>query len=258
MRPEAEYRRVLALVDEGMNDCAIGRLTGIPRGTVRDWRVNRGEERRGQRRSQARRGSLCPVCDGRWLDEESYAYLLGQYLGDGCISSHHRGVFRLRIVCDQSYLEIIDQIGNHMAAVRGSDRIGFLQLPGCVEIASYWQHWPCLFPQHGPGRKHERRIELTGWQQPIVVDHTEALLRGLIHSDGCRSINEVVRPLKDGPQRYRYPRYQFTNASGDIRRIFTDGLDRLGIHWTRMNERNISVARRADVAALDRFVGPKR
>jgi hypothetical protein len=61
-----------------------------------------------------------------------------------------------------------------------------------------------------------------------------------------------------GPKRYRYSRYQFTNASDDIRRIFTDGLDRLGIHWTRMNDRNISVARRADVATLDRFIGPKR
>jgi hypothetical protein len=239
-------------VDEGMNDCAIGRLTGIPRGTVRDWRVNRGEERSG------RTGAPCPICTARWLDEESYAYLLGQYLGDGSIAAHPRGVYRLRIVCDESYPEIIDQIGNHMAAVRGSDRIGLQQRPGCVEVGSYWQHWPCLFPQHGPGRKHERRIELRGWQQRIVVNHTEALLRGLIHSDGCRSINEVVRPVAGVSKRYRYSRYQFTNASVDIRKIFTDGLDRLGIHWTRMNDRNTSVARRADVATLDRFIGPKR
>jgi hypothetical protein len=25
---------------------------------------------------------------------------------------------------------------------------------GCTEVASYSKHWPCLFPQHGPGRKH--------------------------------------------------------------------------------------------------------
>ena len=29
------------------------------------------------------------------------------------------------------------------------------------EVASFSKHWPCLFPQHGPGRKHERKIELT-------------------------------------------------------------------------------------------------
>ena len=255
MRAESEYRRVLAPVDEGMNDTAISRLTGIPRGTVRDWRAGReAGRRRGGSRGQR---SLCPVCSDIPLDQESYAYLLGQYLGDGTISAHHRGVYRLRIVCDQSYPEIIDQIANTMAAVRRSDRIGCLQLPGCIEVSSYWRHWPCLFPQHGPGRKHDRRIELVGWQQWVVEDHPEALLRGLIHSDGCRSINEVVRSLAGGPKRYRYPRYQFTNASADIRTIFTDALDRLGIHWTRMNERNISVARRADVAALDRFIGPK-
>jgi hypothetical protein len=29
------------------------------------------------------------------------------------------------------------------------------------------------------------------------------------------------------------------------------------VHWTRMNARNISVARRDDVALLDTFIGPK-
>ncbi|MBB4855083.1 hypothetical protein HNP40_002475 [Mycobacteroides chelonae] len=24
----------------------------------------------------------------------------------------------------------------------------------CVDVAMYSKHWPCLFPQHGPGRKH--------------------------------------------------------------------------------------------------------
>ena len=28
-----------------------------------------------------------------------------------------------------------------------------------------WKHWPCLFPQHGPGRKHERPIVLEDWQR---------------------------------------------------------------------------------------------
>lgn len=49
-----------------------------------------------------------------------------------------------------------------------------------------WHHWPCLFPQHGPGRKHERPIVLEHWQREIVEQHPGPFLRGLFHSDGCR------------------------------------------------------------------------
>jgi len=56
---------------------------------------------------------------------------------------------------------------------------------------------------------------------------------------------------------YTYPRYNFTSASSDIRRLFTDACDQLGIEWRQMNARNISVARRDSVARLDEFVGPK-
>ena len=53
-------------------------------------------------------------------------------------------------------------------------------------------------------------------------------------------------------------RYQFTNASPDIRAIFCDACDALGIEWRRMKEGDISVARRGSVAKLDAFIGPKR
>jgi len=34
--------------------------------------------------------------------------------------------------------------------------------------------------------------------------------------------------------------------------------DYIGVHWTRMNDQAISVARRDDVTKLDTFIGPKR
>ncbi len=74
-----------------------------------------------------------------------------------------------------------------------------------------------------------------------------------MQSDGCRNLNFVT----SHGRRYEYWRYTFSNASGDIRRIFTDACDVLGVHWTQMNARNISVARRDDVAFLDTFIGPK-
>jgi hypothetical protein len=53
-------------------------------------------------------------------------------------------------------------------------------------------------------------------------------------------------------------RYQFTNASADIREIFCNACDSLGVEWRRMKARDISIARRGSVAKLDAFIGPKR
>jgi hypothetical protein len=56
----------------------------------------------------------------------------------------------------------------------------------------------------------------------------------------------------------RYSRYSFSNRSDDIRGIFCEHLDLLGIGWTQPNAFQIAIDRRAEVAKLDAFVGPKR
>jgi hypothetical protein len=122
-----------------------------------------------------------------------------------------------------------------------------------VNILSYWKPWPCLLPQHGPGRKHARRIQLVRPQTEIVEDHPGRFLRGLIHSDGWRSLNRVTVKGRD----YAYPRYQFSNRSDDIRALFNYACDLVGIEWRPWGRWHTSVARRASVARLDEFVGPK-
>jgi hypothetical protein len=118
-----------------------------------------------------------------------------------------------------------------------------------AEIGSSSKAWPCLFPQHGPGLKHLRPIVLAPWQQEIVDQDPRPLIRGLIHSDGCRVLNRSMG--------YAYVRYFFDNASEDIRGIFCRACDQLGVEWRQSKERTISVARRESVALLDTFVGPK-
>jgi hypothetical protein len=114
------------------------------------------------------------------------------------------------------------------------------------------------FPQRGPGRKHLRRIRLAPWQSELCATWPESLLRGLIHSDGCRTLNRFKVKLPSGRVReYEYVRYFFSNLSEDIRRIFCEHCELLGIRWTRSNHRNISVSHRDSVALLERFVGPK-
>jgi hypothetical protein len=56
---------------------------------------------------------------------------------------------------------------------------------GCISDHSRGV-WPCLFPQHGPGKKHTRPIFIAEWQQKLAERWHEQLLRGLIQSDGCR------------------------------------------------------------------------
>jgi hypothetical protein len=178
------------------------------------------------------------------------------YLGDGHIVRHRREVYRLLVSLDASYPQVVEDCAIAMCAVLPTSRVRVQWFVGghrLARVTSYSKSWPCLFPQHGPGMKHMRRIELAPWQEDAVRSHPKLFLRGLIHSDGSRSINTVTAKGK----KYRYPRYLFCNASADIRQIFCDACDRLGIEWRRMNARNISIARRESIARLDEFVGPK-
>jgi hypothetical protein len=56
---------------------------------------------------------------------------------------------------------------------------------------------------------------------------------------------------------YAYPRWFFSNRSEDIRGLFCEYCERLGIRWTQSNPRNISVSHRRSVALLDAFVPAK-
>jgi hypothetical protein len=67
-----------------------------------------------------------------------------------------------------------------------------------------------------------------------------------------------MNTVRHGARSYSYPRYHFTNRSDDIKAILCEHLDLIGVAWRRASDRNISVARREAVAALDAFVGPKR
>jgi hypothetical protein len=163
---------------------------------------------------------------------------------------------RFRIACADAYPEIMAECERAMRDV-WSRSVYRLQRQGCTMLTTLWQHWPCLFPQHGRGKKHDRTIVLTGWQLDLVKGDPRGLVRGLIHSDGCRATNEVHRWLPSGTRTYSYPRYFFSNESADIRGIFTDALDLLGIAWKQNRHNCISVARKEAVEALDAFIGPK-
>ncbi|MDX6356820.1 MAG: hypothetical protein QOF98_3723, partial [Streptomyces sp.] len=92
-------------------------------------------------------------------------------------------------------------------------------------------------------------------------EHPWEFIRGLVHSDGCRVTNWTQQFRGGELRRYEYPRYFFTNVSDDIRQLYCDTLDKVGVEWrvTRRGDRpyNISVARRESVALMDTYVGRK-
>jgi hypothetical protein len=189
---------------------------------------------------------------------EEYVYLLGLYLGDGTLVFNRRS-YQLRVTLDARYTEIVQAAASAMRALVPHGRAYVRARSGAVVVETGWKQLPELFPQHGAGRKHERPIVLSAWQRALVDEYPRAFLRGLIHSDGCRTVNRFHVALPSGRcAEYAYPRYFFSNLSVDIRRLFCDSCDQLGIHWTQSSERNISVSRRASVNLLDRFVGEKR
>lgn len=250
----------LALKARGLTATEASRELEIPRATVRDGFYGRLPG--GGRSLDPNAPPSCGKCGGEAHDfaaiDADYAYLLGIYLGDGCISTHPRNVYRLRVTLDTAYPGIVDECERSIAAVMPASRVGRYYRRGKkgdpppithVDVNSYSKSWPCLLPQHGPGVKHLREIVLRDWQLAVVERDPRPFLRGLIHSDGCRFINTGTNWI--------HPRYLFSNTSSDIRRIFVSACELLGLHTTHA-PRTIYVSRKADVATMDQFIGPKR
>jgi hypothetical protein len=237
----------LELVAKGQNDCEVARRLGLPRTTVRDWR-------HANERPPRQVGHACPKC---WrpsrrpivFSDPDYAELLGLYLGDGHIVRTGRSD-RLRLFLDTRYEEIVFESRALLRRCFPLHRVGLFRTGrGTTTILSlYCTHLACLFPQHGPGRKHDRPIVLEDWQERIVYDQPWSFLRGCIRSDGCVFVNRTGR--------YAYLSYEFSNLSAQIRELFMDACDLAGVNY-RPYRRYVRVYRRESVALMREHVGVK-
>ncbi|GAA1444172.1 helix-turn-helix domain-containing protein [Nocardiopsis tropica] len=258
-------RSAVSMLDSGLSYSEVCRRTGVNRSTLRTWDRNRSLL------EKYRDTGDCPRCEPvprPPAPGAAYSYLLGLYLGDGAITptgDRSRSVWRLRIACSDCWPGLIRECEAAIAQVLPGHAVGRTGSTGCTEVYGDWKHWPCLFPQAGPGKKHERPILWEPWQRTLVGKHPEMFVRGLFHSDGCRTDNKVRRQVGGEWKDYSYPRYQFCNASGDIVALLTEILDLLEIPWKRhvsprpprQDKIVVSVSKRAAVARMDEFVGPK-
>jgi hypothetical protein len=247
MHSAAVREHAHALISSGLNDCEIARRTGLPRTTIRDWRRPRYVPR-------TPIAPTCPRC-GRptrsmSFSASDYAELLGLYLGDGHLARMPR-TWHLRIFLDSKYPEIIADAEDLLTRCLPDNRVGrvYAHEGRMTIVSAYSQHFPCLFPQHGAGKKHERLIRLEEWQQQAIDAAPWPFLRGCIRSDGCSFVNRTGR--------YEYLSYEFANRSQDILDLFGRTCTAVGVEYRRY-ARAIRVYRRESVALLEANVGVKR
>ena len=234
-----------------MSDYRIAEITGVPRPTVQRWR----------HRDHPPSSAADDVTAWYPPDSRAYCYLLGCYLRRRQLRAPTaQRMDRLCVAADQRYPSIIDEVLDSMRVTfEGGHPRRRAASTGASDVLSISHRAiGVAFPQHGRGRKHLRPIVLADWQSALTHAHPAELIRGLIHSDGCRVINRFRTTLPSGHvQEYGYIRYFFSNLSSDIRRIFFEHCELLGIRATQPNPRNIAVSNRASVAILEEVVGPK-
>ncbi len=188
MHPQITVDTARSLSRQGLIDREVARITGVSIGAVQKWRTERRRSPHAPRAPGVKRASDCPRCDGRDLNKPAYSYLLGLYLGDGCLTCGHRDVFALSIACSDAWPGLMAAAKSAMSAVMPASGVFSVRRVGMTKVKSYSKHWPCLFPQHGPGKKHTRKIELAPWQRAIVELCPGDFARGLFHSDGWRGV----------------------------------------------------------------------
>jgi hypothetical protein len=234
VRPLQVRTEALRLIAAGVNDCEISRRLGVPRTTVRDWRKPRYVPRRTA-------PSICPRCwrpgAGLVFDAGDYAELLATYLGDGHISALPR-TERLRIFLDAKYAAVVDEAEALLRRCFPENRVGrgLRRNERMAILSVHSGHLSCLFPQHGPGKKHERAIVLEPWQAALVAEAPWRFLRGCIRTDGCVFTNRTGR--------YEYRSYDFYNFSADILDLFVEVCLSQGLRPRRHAERAAQSARR--------------
>jgi hypothetical protein len=192
-------------------------------------------------------------------DSYSYAYLLGAYLGDGYVANTGRS-FQLVITLDAVYPDIIEEcraaIVLSLPAARPCARPHAVHRSVRVEAGS--KLWPDLFPQMGP-RAQARAPDRPS---PLAArDRRGPPLALRARADPLRRLSNR-QPLQDAAAvrargRVRLSAVLLQQPLEDIRRLFCESCERLGLRWTQSNHRNISVSHRTSVALLDENVGPR-
>jgi hypothetical protein len=243
MRTKKEYLKAQQLKNQGLNNSEISKILNIPRPTISGWFNTK---------LKLRKKDVYTLNPKNFIIENNlqntYSYILGLYLGDGYINKI-KNSYRLRIFNTVEYKLLNKFIINQLGLLFPNNKIGYTDFKTYLSICVYSnKSIPFLFPQHGKGRKHKRKIYLHNWQKEIISD--KYLLMGLFHSDGCfyyRKVNSII-----------YPAYCFINESNDIHKIFQNCCDKLNVKYTyALKPKRTNIYKKNDVECLLTLIGTK-
>lgn len=206
-----EVNQILELYKSGHSQNKIFKTLGIDRGTIRQI-INDPD---GYLQKATVEFDLLSI------DKKSYAFILGVYLGDGCISKTHKAdIYRLRIALDLKYQKLNEEVILELQKIFPNNKVSLNrtgETNGCI-VSVYSSSLLKLFPQHDTGRKHERPIILEEWQKEIIDDFKIDFLKGLMYTDGCFYYSG------------KYEMCNFTNKSKDIINLCSDTMNKLNIN----------------------------
>lgn len=229
---------IISKIDDGQKCLKLEKEYNISRGTIRYWYNNK---------ENYYNSETISILD---IEPKSYSYILGLYLGDGYINKMKR-TYKLRITLDVNQDLVIDECIKHLKILFPKNKINPVKRKNknCLDVIVYSNKLNIYFPQLGNGMKHQRKIELT--KEQIEIIDTKFLMKGLFHSDGSFYIAGN-----------KYPRYNFTNKSEDIIKIFLECLDVYNIdnrliYNKRNNIYKIQIQKRKYVNILYQLLGEK-
>lgn len=256
MRTTEEYDKILTLHHQGYNCSQISRKINIPRTTIRDYITNINQPNIMRMRKISNNNILEKIINQNDLElRKEYSYLLGIFLGDGCLSKMNKGVYRIRITLDAKYPGIINKVKTCVSTVMPNNKTSLVkryveEYLSCVDVSCYSKDWVNLFPFYQPGYKWKYKIQLTDWQKSVVENYPKEFWLGLFHSDGSRY-------KQTNANKYYY---QFAQKSEDITNLFMWCSNLLGIKYgiTKNKTTNrIQIYNKDSIIFLDTFAGSK-
>lgn len=238
--------------NHNLSDYKVSELLGIRRPSIQRWRHEYKKFSENFLSNVGRQGKPKPVINKKEIPSKSYAYLLGMYLGDGHITQGKGKKHAILVITQNLDDDIaINDIKRHMANIFSyvTPYVHKKKNANACDIRiGCNQNVLPLFPQHGRGAKHKRKIELTNWQKDHIRKEPWAFIKGLLHSDGSKFYNKCNKTWT----------WEFKNKSQDIIDIFKWACDLVDLYYTYGKKGSVCFYKKEYVSILNEKVGEKR
>ena len=176
---------------------------------------------------------------------QPYSYLLGVYLGDGCISRAPR-TFRLEIYMNAKDTRVIRQTADAMRELLPRNRVGFRCRPSVVVVKLVFESVATTVSTAWAGPQ-----ALAADRPRVVAARDRGAASGRFRA-GLPRLRRVSPPANRSWS--QLSRVLVPQPLRGHRDAVATACDLAGLRWRRSNRETITIARRHDVARLDELM----